>query len=274
MTSRLVCFALALSLAACASAPRGGTDAPLRVLVFNLHAGKDAAGEHNLARVAALVRESGADLVLLQEVDRGTERSGGEDQLSTLERLTGLRGAFGRTLDFQGGAYGIALLSRWPITADSLHPLVVRPPQERAGGSYEPRGALVASVAAPAGPLHLVVTHLDASAGDHFRLQEVAQVRALADGLSRDGDPVLVGGDFNATPESSVISRMTSAGWTDSWPGCGAGEGMTFPAREPIKRIDYLFLSPGVSCDSAAVLPSRASDHRPVLLVLNRSEKP
>jgi endonuclease/exonuclease/phosphatase family metal-dependent hydrolase len=131
------------------------------------------------------------------------------------------------------------------------------------------RGALVASVAAPAGTLHLVNTHLDASAGDHYRLQEIAQVRALADSLRRSGI-TLVGGDFNATPESRVVAHMTSGEWTDAWSGCGVGEGMTYPAQEPLKRIDYLFFSPGVGCDSAAVLPSHASDHRPVLLILNR----
>ncbi len=118
----------------CASTVRGSTEAPLRVLVFNIHAGKDAAGVHNLERVAELVRESGADLVLLQEVDRGTERSGREDQLGELSRLTGLAGAFGRTLDYQGGEYGIAVLARWAILVDSLHPLLVEPAQQRAGG--------------------------------------------------------------------------------------------------------------------------------------------
>lgn len=262
-------------LSGCAPAiTRAGAAAPLRVLVYNIHAGKDAAGAHNLERVAALVRQTGADLALLQEVDRGTERSGGEDQLATLQRLTGMHGAFGRTLDYQGGEYGIAVLSRWPVQRDAVHALRVHPPQERAGGSYEPRGVLHAQVEAPGGPVHLLNTHLDASRTDQYRLQEVEQVRALADSLARSGALVLVGGDFNAEPGTAVIAHMTAAGWRDAWAACGAGEGLTFPAAGPVKRIDYLFISPDVGCRAAEVLATETSDHQPVLITLQGRERP
>nr|MDQ3389574.1 hypothetical protein [Gemmatimonadota bacterium] len=135
--------AFLLLTSACAS--HGVAPAPaseVRVLIYNMHAGKDAGGVNNLERMATVVRETGADLVLLQEVDRGTLRSGGVDQPATLARLTGLHAAFGSTLDYQGGEYGIALLSRWPILSDTLLSLPVEPPQERAGGSREPRGML------------------------------------------------------------------------------------------------------------------------------------
>ncbi|HEV2130502.1 MAG TPA: endonuclease/exonuclease/phosphatase family protein [Longimicrobiaceae bacterium] len=247
---------------------RGGEEARLRVLVYNIHAGKDAAGMHNLARVAELVRDSRADLVLLQEVDRGTERSGREDQLAEISRLTGLGGAFGRTLYYQGGEYGIAVLAGWPVLTDSLHPLPVEPAQARAGGSYEPRGAQHVTIASPRGTIHLLNSHLDASRDDSYRLQEVGTIRALADSLRRRGGLVLVGGDFNAEPGSRVVEQMTAGGWRDAWATCGAGPGFTFPADEPVKRIDYLFIPPSVRCDSAAVIDSHASDHRPVLFIL------
>lgn len=258
-------------LAGTGCAARAPRPDPLRVLVYNIHAGKDAAGEHNLERVAGVVLRSEADLVLLQEVDVRTERSGGEDQLAILRRLTGYHGAFGRTLDYQGGEYGIAVLSRWPVEEHALRPLPVDPPQPRAGGSREPRGALAARVAAPGGPVHLLNTHLDASADDRYRLQEVARVAGLADSLRALPGAVLVGGDLNAEPGSAVLERLLAAGWTDAWAGCGAGAGYTYPADEPRKRIDYLLLSPSLACRSAAVLDDRASDHRAVLFVLSPS---
>lgn len=275
MTMRplLLLVPLFLLASGCAGIARGSEEAPLRVLVYNIHAGKDAAGEHNLARVAELVRESRADLVLLQEVDRGTERSGREDQLGELSRLTGLAGAFGRTLDYQGGEYGIAVLARWPILADRLHPLPVEPAQERAGGSYEPRGVLHVMIASPRGTVHLLNTHLDPSEDDLYRMQEVAAVRALADSLRHRGELVLVGGDINATPESRVVEQMSTAGWRDAWAACGAGPGFTYPADEPVKRIDYLFIPAQLRCESAVVLESQASDHRPVLIVIGASRR-
>ncbi|CAN5405858.1 endonuclease/exonuclease/phosphatase family protein [soil metagenome] len=275
MTMRPLLLLVPLFLLAfgCAGIARGSEEAPLRVLVYNIHAGKDAAGVHNLARVAELVRESRADLVLLQEVDRGTERSGREDQLGELSRLTGLVGAFGRTLDYQGGEYGIAVLARWPILADRLHRLPVEPAQERAGGSYEPRGVLHVMIASPRGTVHLLNTHLDPSGEDFYRMQEVAAVRALADSLRHRGEFVLVGGDINATPESRVVEQMSVGGWRDAWAACGVGAGFTFPADEPVKRIDYLFIPAAVRCESAVVLESQTSDHRAVLIVIGNSSR-
>ena len=268
--SRLAPLLLLGLVAACAPAPAAAPRAPLRVLLYNIHAGKDAAGVRSLEGVARVVRDARADLVLLQEVDRGTERSGGEDQVATLERLTGLHGAFGRTLDYQGGEYGIAVLSRWPIAADTLHPLPVRPPQERAGGSHEPRGALHAVVAAPGGPIHLLNTHLDASRDDAYRLQEAPRVHALAERLRAGGALVLAGGDLNTTPGTPTLAALAAGGWRDAWAVCGRGDGFSFPAEHPVRRIDFLLLPPGAGCRSAAVLDALASDHRPVLFVLDR----
>lgn len=260
-------LAFVLLLGACATPPAARGPLELRVLVYNIHAGKDAAGEHNLERVAALVESTGANVALLQEVDRGTERSGGEDQPAALERMTGATAVFGRTLDYQGGEYGIALLSTFPTHDGRVVPLAVQPPQERAGGSYEPRGMLVVRLATPAGPLHVVNTHFDPSRSDHYRIQEVEQLVTVADSL-RGAGHVVLGGDLNAEPDSEVIARLRAAGWRDAWEECGAGDGLTFPASGPVKRIDYLFLSDGLSCVSAGIPETDASDHRPLLVVL------
>jgi endonuclease/exonuclease/phosphatase family metal-dependent hydrolase len=258
-----------LLLGGCAAAgQRAPAAAPLRVLVYNIHAGKDAAGTPNLERVAEVVRTSRADVVLLQEVDRETERSGREDQLATLEKLTALHGVFGRTLPYQGGQYGIAILSRWPIEADSLHLLPISRASADTARAPEPRGALHASVRTPGGRVHLVSTHLDASRGDAYRLQQIAGVIELAKKLRDSGELTLIGGDFNSTPDSPTVGRMTASGWRDAWIGCGAGAGPTIPDDAPVRRIDDLFLPPTLRCDSAEVRESRASDHRPVLFVI------
>jgi endonuclease/exonuclease/phosphatase family metal-dependent hydrolase len=252
-------------VAACASAPRAAAPSPLRVLVYNIHAGMDAAGVDNLERVAGVVRESGADIVLLQEVDRLTTRSGRVDQVDALRRLTGMHGAFGRTLDFQGGGYGIAVLSRWPIVRDTLVHLAIDPPQERAGGSHEPRGALHAVIARGADTVHVLNTHLDASRDDRYRRQESAGVAALARAIAARGGTLLVGGDLNSEPGAVALSTLAAAGMRDAWAECGAGPGLSFPAAAPVKRIDYLLLTGSARCTGARVLESEASDHRGVL---------
>jgi endonuclease/exonuclease/phosphatase family metal-dependent hydrolase len=237
----------------------------LRVLVYNIHAGKDGGGVDNLTRVANLVRETGADLVLLQEVDRRTRRSGGVDQPAALAASTGFSAAFGKTLDYDGGEYGIAILSRWPIGTQDLTRLPVEPPQQRAGGSYEPRGAQRVVVRAPGGDLALVNTHLDASRDDHYRRQETRTVLSIARAV---GTPALIGGDFNSTPDSDVQAAIKAGGLRDAWLECGRGDGLTYPADTPTKRIDYLYLTAGATCLSAVVVPTAASDHRPLLVTV------
>ena len=263
---------VALLLAGCALARgvRGGaTQSPpasIRVLVYNIHAGKDAAGVDNLARIADVIRGTRADVVLLQEVDRGMRRSGGVDQPAELARLTGFSAAFGKSLDFDGGEYGVAILARWPVTRDTVLPLPVDPPQKRSGGVTTPRAALVATVAAPGGAVTVVNTHLDPTGNDHWRRQEVRQVAAAASALRATRARVLVGGDFNSTPESAAQEDARQGGLRDAWATCGRGDGLTYPADSAIKRIDYLYLTGDAACAEALVPRTTASDHRPLVV--------
>jgi len=237
------------------------------VLVYNIHAGKDAKGVDNLARVADLVRSTNADIALLQEVDRGTTRSGKVDQPGVLSRETGFNVAFGKTLDYQGGDYGIAILSRWPITEDTLIRLPVNPPQPRSGGLYEPRGALRATIQVPGGSIEILNTHIDASREDFYRKQEISTILQLA----ARGTSTLVGGDLNAEPGSAVIEMVRGSPVRDAWTECGTGAGLSYPADKPVKRIDYLLLPSGWRCVSGTVIETDVSDHRPVFFVLERA---
>lgn len=256
---------LLVALVGCA-ARSGAPATDLRVMVYNIHAGKDAAGADNLERVARLIGETSADVVLLQEVDKGTRRSGGVDQPAVLSRLTGLHVAFGRSLIYQGGDYGIAILSRWPITSQRTIPLPVHPPQERSGSSYEPRVALEARIASPAGELTVLNTHIDASRDDRWRQQEIVTVLALADSAR---GLLLMGGDLNSTPESGIQQTVRARVLRDAWLVCGSGgeaAGFTYPADSGVKRIDYLYFRPNTSCSRAEVVTTQASDHRPLLV--------
>ncbi len=267
LTKRLPALILLAAAAACAL-PFVKTDQSVRVLVYNIHAGKDAAGQANLERVARLVLEHAADVVLLQEVDRGTRRSGGVDQLQALMDATEFEGAFGRTLDYDGGLYGIAALSRGGFGFQDTVPLVISPPQARAGGSHEPRGALVTVVRTRWGRWQAITTHLDASSGDDYRQQEADDLREILRERRAAGLPLMLGGDMNATPDSAVVKKLLAFGLRDAWTECGTGDGFTFPASQPIKRIDYLFLTGTLRCTSAQVLDTQASDHRPLLVTV------
>ncbi|HEX6976490.1 MAG TPA: endonuclease/exonuclease/phosphatase family protein [Vicinamibacterales bacterium] len=238
----------------------------LSVLVFNIHAGKDAAGKDSVKAIADLVRSLAPDLVLLQEVDRGTKRSGNVDQLQAFIDNTRYPGVFGRSLDYDGGTYGIAALSRRGFVFDRTWPLPVQPAQQRAGGSHEPRVALLMVAQTALGNLQAATTHIDASGTDEYRLQEAAELLIPVKARLAPDRPVLIGGDFNAEPNSAVIKRLTDAGLRDAWAECGQGDGLTYPAIQPRKRIDYVFLTGSLRCTAARVIDTQISDHRPLLV--------
>ncbi len=268
MADRRFVFAPLIAVWCIFTAPIPRAADQVRILVLNMHAGKDAAGKSNLDGIASLVKDQKPDLVLLQEVDRGTHRSGQVDQVAELSGTTKYQSAFSASLfDYDGGEYGIALLSRELIGYYATAPLQVLPVQTRAGGSHEPRVALVTIVRVGDETWRAMNTHLDPSE-DGGRLQEVA---ALVDAIHTQqvaGTPLVVGGDFNSTPDNPVLQPIRGAGLHDAWLECGSGDGFTYPADQPTKRIDYLWMSEGMHCASAQVLDVQLSDHRPLLVTL------
>ena len=71
----------------------------------------------DLPRIAEVIKSQHADLVGLQEVDRGVTRTGQVDEIAELARLTAMDFAFAFNLKYQGGQYGVAILSKAPILA-------------------------------------------------------------------------------------------------------------------------------------------------------------
>ena len=238
----------------------------VRVLTYNIHAGKDAQLVDNLDRVAAIIDSTGADIVLLQEVDRRTQRANRVDHFVELRTRTGMNGVFGKSINFQGGEYGIAVLSRWPIDSISVVSLLADPAQER---SYEPRIALHVRVRTPGGPLHVINTHLDASGAPAFRRQELIAALAHMKQSVPTGAALVFGGDLNARPATSEIAAVGFS-LADAFDTCGAGTAETFPAHAPDRRIDYIFFR-FARCQTARVIATQASDHRPMLAIMEIS---
>lgn len=241
--------------------------ARLRVLTYNTHHGEGADGRLDLERIAGVIRGADPDLVALQEIDRRARRTGGADQAAIYAKLTGLHGWFGAAMPFQDGEYGQMLLARWPL----LDPTVVRLPGT---SGREPRIAVTARVEAPGfGRIQWGGVHLDATRTDEDRWE---QVGALLDRFGRDGVPTLLAGDFNDTPESRVMRRMLepSAGWHDT---AGAVGAPTVPAEVPRSRIDYILAWPRDhwrASSSEVLNEPAASDHRPILAILERADGP
>ena len=232
-----------------ASAHRG-----VRCVTWNIRHGRGLDGQVDLARVAATLAALEVDVALLQEVDRGCARSGGVDQARELGERLGLASTFGAHRPFDGGEYGLAVLARGRITGATAHPLAAAP---------RPLVALEASLERDAGAcvraysVHLVDTLEE-------RTAEARELRALA-AARRGAGAALVGGDFNGPRGTAPL--LAFAPWPVADPG-----GLTFPAGEPVREIDFLVASEGAWHMVAVVPEAAASDHRPVLGVWRASE--
>ncbi|MEZ6197129.1 MAG: endonuclease/exonuclease/phosphatase family protein [Planctomycetota bacterium] len=259
----IVRLAVALSLAlilvmpACSSPPER-----LRVLSYNIHHGEGTDGRFDLARLAAVISAETPDLVALQEVDRGTRRASGVDQAAELGRLTGMTAVFGRAIPYQGGEYGDAVLSRRAVRRSGALPLPAEP-------GHETRVATWVEIPTERGPLVFVGTHLDHTEdeGDRVRQAETL-VAAWPRGAGAD---VVLAGDLNAEPGSAPMGILL-AHFEDA---SRATPEPTFPSDAPEKRIDWILVRAelGWRVAESRVLDERiASDHRPLLVVLERAD--
>ena len=236
-----------------------GDAGTLRVVSYNIRHGRGTDDVLDLDRTAATLRALSPDIVGLQEVDRGVERSEGVDQAAELGRALELHSAFGAFMDYQGGEYGMAILSR--------HPMVRTWPVHLPPGN-EPRMALAAAVALPGGDTVVVVNvHFDWVDDDAFRFLQATTLASVLDTLSH---PYILLGDLNDEPGSRTLSLFQERALEAAKP---AADAFTFSSDDPRKEIDFIFAAPragwGVR-ETRVIQEPLASDHRPVLAVLER----
>jgi endonuclease/exonuclease/phosphatase family metal-dependent hydrolase len=248
----------------------------VRLVAWNLLHGLDlTTGRVDLGAVAAALAVLDVDVVAVQEVDRELPRSGRSDQVGELARRLGWHGVFAPALlgdperrwvpvpadgrDIGGPAYGIGLLSRWPLSRPVRVALPGGGPVERSCGcppvprwsDREPRVALRATV--PAGHREVVVTTTHLSFVPWRALRQLR--RAL--GLARaDTGPAVLLGDLNL-PLRTLRLALAGTGWS------AARAGPSFPARRPRTQIDHVLVR-GVRAAHPRVGPRGPSDHLPV----------
>ena len=158
-------------------------------------------------------------------------------------------------MPYQGGEYGMAILSRWPVVGTTNH---------RLPDGAEPRSVLGVRVRSPVTgrEIEFVGIHLYRSAEERL-----AQATRLAEVYSASDVPVILAGDFNSTPESEVIALLRR-----DWHFIDKGtDRLTFSSMAPDREIDFVAFRPA---GGFRVLERRlldepvASDHRPVFVEL------
>lgn len=232
------------------------TPATIRVLTYNIHHGVGLDEQLDLARIAALIKEQDADIVALQEVDRGVERTAKRDLPAELAVLTGMNVFFGPNLRHQGGDYGNAVLTKFPIKLKRNSPLTMI-------GQGEQRGVIQLMLDVRGTDVLFLNTHLDSRKDEAERILSADELTLLVAAAGKT--PVIVCGDFNTAPASKAYLKMKTA-LADAWELAGQGSGFTIPVESPRRRIDYIWISAAtIEPVQMKVLHSTASDHLPLL---------
>lgn len=231
----------------------------LRVLTFNIMHGATMRGDFDLDRIAAVIRDASPDLVALQEVDFKANRARGMDLATELAIRTRMTSVFAGAMPFDGGEYGLAVLSKWSFLRMRKIPLPGMPDKE-------PRIALEVITAMPSGDtLRFINTHLD-----HTRepADRIAQARRLVALLPESPHASILAGDLNDVPESDAI-RLLETVWTATYDRQQPQP--TFPSENPGVQIDYVMVHPGGRwrvMESRVIPDPVASDHCAYLVVI------
>ena len=230
----------------------------LRILSYNIHHAEGVDGKLDVPRIAQVILSVEPDLVALQEVDKNTTRTGKVNQDIELANITKMNSVFGSNITFQGGQYGNAILSKFPIIKNKnfLLPNV---------DSGEQRGLLRSQIQiSNKENILFFSTHLDHRRSDTERL---ASAEAINQIISLDNkSPAILAGDFNDVPDSPTLNELGKV-----WLRTNKKILRTIPASKPSRQIDYIFVQPKEHwkiIESQVLDEDIASDHRAIFSII------
>ena len=211
--------------------------------------------------LSKVIKDANPDVVLLQEIDSMTTRNGNVDQMVEMGRLAGYRYVhFFRQKDYQGGAYGAGIMSKYPLKNIINHAL----PKVINGVTLIGSNILgTAEIEFNGKTIRLATTHVSATVAER-PLQFPYYLEILTSGTL----PTIVGGDFNSFPDSDIIKALDAAGFkrTNNDP-----TKYTIPSTTPTKQIDYIAYRPADAfsvMSHTVITGTQASDHLPIVAVL------
>lgn len=237
----------------------------IRIITYNVHSCIGMDGKISPERTARMIAQYSPDIVALQELDVGQKRTEDIDQAHLIAKKLQMEFHFHPTMHVEKGLYGNAVLTYLPmrlIKADKLPGLPHKP-------SLEPRGALWVAISVNGAEIQLLTTHLGLRPAER-----IAQAKALlgSDWLAHPEcrEPVILCGDFNATPRSPVCRRLRKR-LHDSQLALNKHRPLsTYFGRYPLTRLDHVFVGSKVEVLNIKVpkteLTGVASDHLPLIV--------
>lgn len=227
----------------------------LRLMTYNIKNATGMDGVCDFQRIANVINNASPDVVAVQEVDSVTNRSNQKYVLGEIAERTQMYACFAPAIEYDGGKYGIGLLSK----KAPLHLQAIALP-----GREEARALILAEFE----DYIYCCTHLSLTEEDRMKSLEILKTFAAS-----YKKPLFLAGDMNAEPESDFIKELQKEFRILSNP-----KQHTFPAPAPKETIDYVAAfkqnDKGFAVVSSEVVNEPvASDHRPIVVELRAAEK-
>ncbi|MBV9822273.1 MAG: endonuclease/exonuclease/phosphatase family protein [Actinobacteria bacterium] len=221
----------------------------LRLLSYNVRSMRD-----DVAALGRVMREIAPDVAIVQEAPRFLRWRA---KCAALARRAGLVTVTG------GRACGANLvLSSLAVDVLDTHELAFSTDR-----NLHHRGAAVALLRRAGHRFAVAGTHLDLIEAP--RLRHLDELATFTEQFVPADVPLIVGGDINAAPGSATWQRLQRFG-TDAFAAAGTGDGFTYSAVDPVRRIDGVFADPRLRVLKAEIVDSPdvrvASDHRPLVV--------
>ena len=222
-------------------------DNSIRILSYNVRNGKGMDNTTDYQRVADVINRIAPDVVAVQELDSVTQRNNGVYSLGELAQRTLMHATYAGSIDYQGGKYGIGMLSKEKPVSYKRVPLP---------GREEKRSLLLVEFA----DYVVCCTHFSLTEED-----QQASVELLVTALEGIRKPVFLAGDMNSEYDSQVQAAMRKNFTTLNNP-----KQFTFPSDKPKECIDFIYqLNNGKSCtvlNRQVIAEPVASDHLPLFV--------
>jgi endonuclease/exonuclease/phosphatase family metal-dependent hydrolase len=242
---------------------------PLRLMTWNVHGCVGMDGRLSMSRVARTIGQFEPDVVALQELDVGRDRSEWIDQAAWLAESLHMESVFAHSYDDGVGKYGNAILATRPMEMVRHEALPDLP-----GRDLEPRSALWARVDWHGVDLQVMTTHLGLNRSERLaQIDALLGERLLGSGAFRD--PAIFCGDLNA-PGGSEACRRIATRLHDARLSPNAVPPLrTWTSRWPMRHLDHVFASASVHVERLeaprTALTRLASDHLPLVADLRLS---
>ncbi len=226
--------------------PATGNAKSLKVMTYNIKNGFGMDDVRDPARIGTVIDKHMPDIVAVQEVDSMTNRSGKRYVLGELAAQTAMYPVYSPAIDYDGGKYGIGMLTK-------KKPMNIK--RIALPGREEKRALLILEFEDYAvGCTHLSLTEEDAFASTGIILEEAKRLMPK---------PLVLMGDFNSLPDSPVMKALGK-----EFKYIGDLSTPTFPSNRPYERIDFIAVAncPDAFTYGTSVIDEQvASDHRPIV---------